>query len=56
MKKINNWAMIVCGIIIFSIFIYGSYWVAKTISYKIFYEDMVKQTILELVKNEALKP
>lgn len=36
-------------------FLYGCYWVAKAVSYTIFYEDMVKQTITEMVKQEALK-
>lgn len=35
--------------------IYGSYWVAKTVSYSIFYEDMVQQTISEMVKAGVLK-
>jgi len=35
--------------------IYCSYWIAKNVSYWFFYEDMVKQTIEELVKPEALK-
>lgn len=34
---------------------YGIYWLFKTISYQIFYESMVKQTIIELVKPEYLK-
>ena len=36
-------------------FIYGVYWIGKTISYKVFYEDMVRGTITEMVKPEALK-
>ena len=39
----------VCGLI------YGMYWVAKTVSYEIFYEDMVEQTVRDLVKHEYLK-
>jgi hypothetical protein len=35
--------------------IYGCYWVAKTGSYFFFYEGMVKETIQEMVKPEALK-
>lgn len=41
--------VLVCGAI------YGCYWVAKTVSYTIFYEDMVEQTIRETVKPEYLK-
>ena len=30
--------------------LYGAYWIAKNMSYWLFYEDMVKQTISESVK------
>lgn len=43
------------GIAAFGCIIYGSYWVAKTLSYKIFYEDMVKATIAEMIKPGALR-
>jgi len=36
--------------------IYGSYWVAKHVSYSFFYRDMVVQTIKDNVKSESLKP
>ena len=35
-------------------FIYGSYWVAKNVSYAVFYEDMVTETILEKVKGNCI--
>ena len=35
--------------------IYGCYWVVKTGSYFFFYEDMVQETITEMVKPESLK-
>jgi uncharacterized membrane protein YccF (DUF307 family) len=35
--------------------IYGSYWVVKNLSYLFFYEDMVQETIKEMVKPEYLK-
>lgn len=35
--------------------IYGLYWVGKTLSYNFFYKDMVKSTITQMVKQEALK-
>lgn len=50
--------VIVVGIvsIFFSLSIlYGCYWVAKTVSYSFFYEDMVIRTINKTVKPEALK-
>jgi len=48
--------MIVIGSILVTIFfLYGAYYVAKNISYSLFYEDMVIETIKELVKKEGLK-
>jgi len=52
MKKICYYTL---GIISFLTFLYGCYWIAKTGSYWLFYEDMVKTTIHELVKSIALK-
>ena len=34
--------------------LYGVYWLTKTISYQIFYEDMVEQTVKDMVKPECL--
>ena len=34
---------------------YGGYWLAKHVSYSIFYEDMVKETIRETVNANSLK-
>ena len=36
-------------------FIYGSYWLAKTVSYKLFYEDMVRAEITEMVNPDSLR-
>jgi len=47
--------MTILGIILFCAFVYGMYWVFKTVSYSIFYEAMVEQTIIDLVKPEYLK-
>lgn len=46
---------ILAVVVIIVFFIYGVYWVGKTVSYKIFYEDMVKKTVREMVKPENLK-
>ena len=43
------------GIVIAGMFVYGAYWVAKHVSYALFYEDMVVQTIRDQVKPDALK-
>ena len=45
---------IIIGIITVIFFVYGCYWVAKTVSYKVFYEDMVQKTVTEMVEPEAL--
>ena len=42
------------GVILFFIVLYGMYWVTKNVSYSIFYEDMVKNTIVEMVKRDSL--
>ena len=42
------------GIIVFCIITYLCYWVAKNVSYMIFYESMVQDTIREMVKAGAL--
>lgn len=42
-------------VVVFATAIYWSYCLVKTISYSVFYEDMVKQTITEMVKENAIK-
>lgn len=45
----------IVGVIIFLAFLYLCYYVTKELSYSFFYEDMVKQTIQEMVKPGYLK-
>ena len=42
------------AIVVLWVFMYGCYWVAKTVSYSLFYADMVEETIQETVKPECL--
>lgn len=35
--------------------IYGFFWVAKRVSYAMFYESFVQDTVRQMVKPEALK-
>ncbi len=35
--------------------VFGAYWVVKHVSYAWWYEDMVKQTIRQMVNETALK-
>lgn len=39
----------------FAVVLYGCYWIAKKVSYEIFYEDFVKQTVREMVDEGSLK-
>lgn len=43
------------ALLISCLLIYGTYFIAKNVSYWLFYEDMVKQTVIEMVKPESLK-
>ena len=51
MKEIG---IFIGGIILILLIIWGCYWAIKSFSYWLFYEDMVKETIRELVKPEYL--
>ena len=55
MEGLKIAGMIIFGVILWVAFIYGCYWVAKTMSYAFFYESMVQDTVRELVKPEYLK-
>ena len=55
MKGIKQIVIFGVGIALVLSIIYGCYWVAKTVSYSFFYEDMVKRTVTQMVKPEALK-
>lgn len=44
----------VVGLCMFVGVVYGLYWVVKTISYSLFYEDMVIETIKEQVNYKYL--
>ena len=52
MNKFLGWAAIIVAIVWF---VWGCIWVAKKVSYTLFYEDMVKATVIEMVKPDALK-
>ena len=43
------------GVVAICFLIYGMYWIVKTGSYWFFYEDMVQDTIREMVKAGSLK-
>ena len=43
------------GLALICVFIYGCYFVAKNVSYSLFYEDMVRQTVQEMVNEKSLK-
>ena len=49
--KVAMWGFVV---FVVCIFLYGSFWFAKNVSYWLWYEEMVKETVIEMVKPEAL--
>ena len=48
-------AIALCGVALVGGTIYGVYWIAKTVSYTLFYESMVQATVRDMVKKESLK-
>lgn len=51
----RNTVLIILVTAVILLFVYCGYWVAKTVSYNIFYKDMVKRTVIEMVKETSLK-
>ena len=54
MENMKQAGLFIVGVIVFFLFTYGCYWALKTVSYTIFYEDMVRETVREMVKPEHL--
>lgn len=54
MKDCKLFGLVFVAIVAGILFIYGCYWVAKTVSYKVFYERMVRATITEMVNPECV--
>jgi hypothetical protein len=44
----------VIGVLLVCLFTYGMYYIFKSVSYNLFYEDMVKDTVLEVLKSKQL--
>lgn len=44
----------ITGVIVACLFIYGAYWIVKNVSYAIFYESLVEETICAEVKPQFL--
>ena len=55
MSSVRAWGYSIAILIIVLSILYGCYWVTKTISYKIFYEDMVIETITETINSKYLQ-
>ena len=49
-------ALYLLGAVLICAFFCGAFWVAKNGSYWLWYENMVKDTVREMVKQEALNP
>ena len=54
-KAFSNVVLIICACLLFFGVIYGSFQLTKSISYSLFYKDMVNQTVIEMVKSDCLK-
>lgn len=46
---------VVLGLVVAGTLMYGLYWVGKSLSYTIFYQDMVREEIREMVKEGSLR-
>lgn len=55
MKTITFYLRIIVLFIIFALAFCGAFWLAKKGSYFFWYEDMVHKTIMDTVKQDALK-
>lgn len=51
----KNIIVSIIGVVVSLAFGYGCYYVAKNVSYSMFYEDMVIETINEEVQKKCLK-
>lgn len=54
-EEIKNILMYLAGILLIIVFIYFMWNVVRAINYSLSYEDMVKETVCEMVKVENLK-
>jgi len=54
MKNVPQILWVLIGILEFCAFVYGSYWLVKNVSYWFFYEDLVKETIREMIDKKYL--
>lgn len=53
--RVKHIPLYIVAALAFCVLLYGAFWLAKNISYTLFYNDMVKATVTEMVKREALK-
>jgi hypothetical protein len=53
--KMNKYIAIgILVVVIIITAIYGVFWVSKKVGYEVFYEDLVQQTVKDMVKPEYL--
>jgi len=55
MKKLKNAIGVVAIIVITAVLSYGGWQIARKWNYNLSYKRMVKQTVIEMVKESALK-
>ena len=50
----KNIMLVILGVVLFAACVYGMYFVVKTVSYTIFYEDMVIDTVNQVLIDKGL--
>ena len=53
-SKLQKVLVVLSLIVVYALVIYGIYWVFKNVSYWFFYEDMVIETVKEMVRTGQL--
>ena len=51
----KNIGLSIVAITLLGSIVYGVYWIGKTVSYSVFYEDMVEQTVKDMVKKSCIE-
>ena len=51
----KEFLLLFLGLVVSFNVLYGAFWVAKNVSYALFYQEMVQQTVRDMVKDSALK-
>ena len=55
MKAIKAIFTVLLSMTVSAVLLWAAWWGIKNISYSVFYESMVRQTVTEMVRDDALK-